>query len=144
MDIDITVIPAGEGSGTAGPLFSVSPSSSSSKKIKRFETKKWNAVALWAWGPYNHNPNPNFGSLRCFCYWVVIVVWIYADMVVDTCAICRNHIMEHCEWSHLDFVLHDCFVFVNYLSLQFYRPFFSVFFAMFDCDFVLIRHWMPS
>ncbi|RVX16948.1 RING-box protein 1a [Vitis vinifera] len=67
MDIDITVIPAGEGSGTAGPLFSVSPSSSSSKKIKRFETKKWNAVALWAW-----------------------------DMVVDTCAICRNHIMEHC------------------------------------------------
>ncbi|WJZ94257.1 hypothetical protein VitviT2T_013132 [Vitis vinifera] len=67
MDISITVLPAGEGSGTAGPLFSVSPSSSSSKKIKRFETKKWNAVALWAW-----------------------------DMVVDTCAICRNHIMEHC------------------------------------------------
>ena len=31
---------------------------------KRFEVKKWNAVALWAW-----------------------------DIVVDNCAICRNHIM---------------------------------------------------
>ena len=38
------------------------------KKVKnRFEVKKWNAVALWAW-----------------------------DIVVDTCAICRNHIMELC------------------------------------------------
>ncbi|ORX79527.1 RING/U-box [Anaeromyces robustus] len=34
---------------------------------KRFEVKKWNAVALWAW-----------------------------DIVVDNCAICRNHIMELC------------------------------------------------
>ncbi|KAI8909114.1 hypothetical protein EDD86DRAFT_191362 [Gorgonomyces haynaldii] len=34
---------------------------------KRFEVKKWNAVALWAW-----------------------------DMAVDNCAICRNHIMERC------------------------------------------------
>ncbi|KAF6720076.1 E3 ubiquitin-protein ligase RBX1 [Oryzias melastigma] len=37
--------------------------SGSSKK--RFEVKKWNAVALWAW-----------------------------DIVVDNCAICRNHIMD--------------------------------------------------
>ena len=36
---------------------------------KRFEVKKWNAVALWAW-----------------------------DIVVDNCAICRNHIMDLC-WS---------------------------------------------
>ena len=34
---------------------------------KRFEVKKWNAVALWAW-----------------------------DIVVDNCAICRNHIMDPC------------------------------------------------
>ncbi|VDM34095.1 unnamed protein product [Hydatigera taeniaeformis] len=34
---------------------------------KRFEIKKWNAVALWAW-----------------------------DIVVDNCAICRNHIMDLC------------------------------------------------
>ena len=34
---------------------------------KRFEVKKWNAVAMWAW-----------------------------DIVVDNCAICRNHIMELC------------------------------------------------
>jgi hypothetical protein len=35
---------------------------------KRFEVKKWNAVALWSW-----------------------------DIVVDNCAICRNHIMDLCE-----------------------------------------------
>ncbi|KAJ3218226.1 RING-box protein 1A [Dinochytrium kinnereticum] len=34
---------------------------------KRFEVKKWNAVALWSW-----------------------------DIVVDTCAICKNHIMDLC------------------------------------------------
>ncbi len=34
---------------------------------RRFEVKKWNAVALWAW-----------------------------DIHVDNCAICRNHIMEPC------------------------------------------------
>ncbi|KAJ1612731.1 RING finger-containing RBX1-like protein [Cryptosporidium canis] len=34
---------------------------------KRFEIKKWNAVALWSW-----------------------------DIVVDNCAICRNHIMDLC------------------------------------------------
>ncbi|KAI0250029.1 hypothetical protein BJV78DRAFT_616403 [Lactifluus subvellereus] len=34
---------------------------------ERFEVKKWNAVALWAW-----------------------------DIVVDNCAICRNHIMNLC------------------------------------------------
>ncbi|KAG5882772.1 hypothetical protein JTB14_029948 [Gonioctena quinquepunctata] len=44
------------------------PTSSSSKgDKKRFEVKKWNAVALWAW-----------------------------DIVVDNCAICRNHIMDLC------------------------------------------------
>ena len=45
------------------------PSSSSGAKgeKKRFEVKKWSAVALWAW-----------------------------DIVVDNCAICRNHIMDLC------------------------------------------------
>ncbi|CAG0880918.1 unnamed protein product [Cyprideis torosa] len=46
------------------------PSSSTNKSgevKKRFEVKKWNAVALWAW-----------------------------DIVVDNCAICRNHIMDLC------------------------------------------------
>ncbi|CAN1286836.1 RING-box protein 1a [Linum perenne] len=41
--------------------------SCSSKKPKCFEIKKWNAVSLWAW-----------------------------DIVVDNCAICRNHIMDLC------------------------------------------------
>ncbi|KAJ0058197.1 hypothetical protein NL108_009079, partial [Boleophthalmus pectinirostris] len=44
--------------------------SGSSKK--RFEVKKWNAVALWAW-----------------------------DIVVDNCAICRNHIMDLCKLVYL-------------------------------------------
>ena len=35
--------------------------------VPRFEIKKWNAVALWSW-----------------------------DIVVDNCAICRNHIMDLC------------------------------------------------
>ncbi|CAI9267595.1 unnamed protein product [Lactuca saligna] len=60
MDSDVTMVPAGEGSSLPGP-------SSSSKKPKRFEIKKWNAVSLWAW-----------------------------DIVVDNCAICRNHIMDLC------------------------------------------------
>lgn len=34
---------------------------------KMFEVKKWNAVSLWSW-----------------------------DLVVDNCAICRNHIMDLC------------------------------------------------
>ena len=36
-------------------------------RLSSFEVKKWNAVALWSW-----------------------------DIVVDTCAICRNHIMDVC------------------------------------------------
>jgi len=28
------------------------PSTSSGSNKKRFEVKKWNAVALWAWGKY--------------------------------------------------------------------------------------------
>ncbi|XP_068193368.1 E3 ubiquitin-protein ligase RBX1-like [Antennarius striatus] len=42
-------------------------STNSGASKKRFEVKKWNAVALWAW-----------------------------DIVVDNCAICRNHIMDLC------------------------------------------------
>ncbi|EGV64608.1 putative hyperosmotic protein 21, partial [Yamadazyma tenuis ATCC 10573] len=34
---------------------------------QRFEVKKWTAVAFWSW-----------------------------DIVVDNCAICRNHLMEPC------------------------------------------------
>ncbi|KAL0843393.1 hypothetical protein Bca101_016638 [Brassica carinata] len=59
LDSDVNMIPAaGESSGSVAP---------SSKKAKRFEVKKWSAVALWAW-----------------------------DIVVDNCAICRNHIMDLC------------------------------------------------
>ncbi|KAK9281319.1 hypothetical protein L1049_004218 [Liquidambar formosana] len=60
MASDLIMVPAGECSSGGG-------ASSSSKKPKCFEIKKWNAVALWAW-----------------------------DIVVDNCAICRNHIMDLC------------------------------------------------
>jgi RING-box protein 1 len=48
-------------------VHSGSTTDSSVAQKKRFEVKKWNAVTLWAW-----------------------------DIVVDNCAICRNHIMDLC------------------------------------------------
>lgn len=48
----MNMVPAGEGEGGAGATSSVASSSSSAKKGKKFEIKKWNAVALWAWGMY--------------------------------------------------------------------------------------------
>ncbi|KAF8361642.1 rbx-1, partial [Pristionchus pacificus] len=54
MDVDEAAAPGGGGQVVA-------------KEKKRFEVKKWSAVALWAW-----------------------------DIVVDNCAICRNHIMDLC------------------------------------------------
>ncbi|KAL2945102.1 RING-box protein 1a [Bienertia sinuspersici] len=58
--VDTTLTLGESSNAAAGP-------SSSVKKPKRFEIKKWNAVSLWAW-----------------------------DIVVDNCAICRNHIMDLC------------------------------------------------
>uniref|UniRef100_A0ACD5YUA1 Uncharacterized protein n=1 Tax=Avena sativa TaxID=4498 RepID=A0ACD5YUA1_AVESA len=49
------------------PVPSPSCAGADCKKAKRLEIKKWNAVTLWAW-----------------------------DIVVDNCAICRNHIMDLC------------------------------------------------
>ncbi|KAA6385650.1 MAG: putative E3 ubiquitin-protein ligase RBX1 [Streblomastix strix] len=47
---------------------------------KRFEIKRWNAVGLWSW-----------------------------DLQVDTCAICRNHLMEVCiECQASGSPLDDC------------------------------------
>ena len=51
---------SGESAGEASARCKVVPS-------KKFEVKKWNAVALWTW-----------------------------DIEVDNCAICRNHIMDLC------------------------------------------------
>jgi hypothetical protein len=64
METDINAppppAPAGEGSSAAGPS-----SSSSRKPNKRFEIKKWNAVALWAWGLHARSSfHPGFPSCR--------------------------------------------------------------------------------
>ncbi|KAL9682976.1 hypothetical protein QQ045_014788 [Rhodiola kirilowii] len=58
LDSDVPMIPVGEGSSTAAA------SSSSAKKPKRFEIKKWNAVSLWAWA-------------------LVLYFSLYSDMIVD-------------------------------------------------------------
>ncbi|KAK3717808.1 RING-box protein 1 [Vermiconidia calcicola] len=64
-DVEMT-----DATGAAAPTTKTSkagPSGEAGEKKPRFEVKKWNAVALWAW-----------------------------DIVVDNCAICRNHIMDLC------------------------------------------------
>jgi hypothetical protein len=87
-DVDmVDVGPPASSKGKASVKSSKAGGESSSEGKKRFEVKKvhgpltgyfaamkannyfqWNAVALWAW-----------------------------DIVVDNCAICRNHIMDLCE-----------------------------------------------
>ncbi|KAF4633202.1 hypothetical protein G7Y89_g4913 [Cudoniella acicularis] len=68
-DIDMTDAPSGSTAPVKKSAGRVKPSAAESGADgkKRFEVKKWNAVALWAW-----------------------------DIVVDNCAICRNHIMDLC------------------------------------------------
>lgn len=60
---------------------------------------QWNAVALWAWGEilyifkyiYSNSLNSISWSQRH-----VSNNWFLSDIVVDNCAICRNHIMDLC------------------------------------------------
>lgn len=55
---------------------------------KKFEIKKWNAVALWAW-----------------------------DIHVDNCAICRNHIMDPCKY-HLRSRHQICFFYSPFIKQE--------------------------
>ncbi|SCZ90486.1 BZ3500_MvSof-1268-A1-R1_Chr1-3g02018 [Microbotryum saponariae] len=68
MDVDAATTASGA-TGDTAPANASSHSSHRSHHAaqKRFDVKKWNAVALWAW-----------------------------DIQVDNCAICRNHIMDLC------------------------------------------------
>uniref|UniRef100_A0AAZ3QK09 Uncharacterized protein n=1 Tax=Oncorhynchus tshawytscha TaxID=74940 RepID=A0AAZ3QK09_ONCTS len=71
---------------------------------KRFEVKKWNAVALWAW-----------------------------DIVVDNCAICRNHIMDlciECQANQASATSEECNTLDHYLGFCKFHAF---------CCFLLLR-----
>jgi RING-box protein 1 len=79
---------------------------------KKFEVKKWNAVALWAWGAHH------ITLAICIIMMVLIInfgVPLHArnvtDIVVDNCAICRNHIMDLCTYSHLRFAKSQAFIY---------------------------------
>lgn len=86
-DVEMQDAAAGENKAKAPVKSSKGPAVDGGDSKKRFEVKKvsattsmgldtsltwlqWNAVALWAW-----------------------------DIVVDNCAICRNHIMDLCEFQ---------------------------------------------
>jgi hypothetical protein len=58
MDTDVNMVAVGESSSSGA--------SSSAKKTKRFEIKKWNAVSLWAWGDYYFFRGILFSM--CFCF----------------------------------------------------------------------------
>ena len=85
MDIDGESLPSAAASSTTS-LNKGKASSSSATKKPRFEVKKWNAVALWAWGTR---------ALHLLCLGKVFN-HLTLDIVVDNCAICRNHIMDLC------------------------------------------------
>ena len=70
------------------------PAATSSEE-KRFEIKKWNAVALWSWGSSFICGDQRSDTCDLFRN-ESILFSCCVDIVVDNCAICRNHIMDLC------------------------------------------------
>ena len=95
-------------------------------------------------GPGVPIPNPNLISflyVLFFLYFKINVlltlIWLMdADIVVDNCAICRNHIMDLCVSFSLDFIF-QLFFFVSDLWI------FSWFINS-DCLIWLFRYRVPS
>lgn len=81
--IDIDSQPVGEHNHSEKTAQSIEPKEDSEpRKKQRFEVKKWTAVAFWSW-----------------------------DIVVETCAICRNHLMEpciECQPNSINNLTDDC------------------------------------
>jgi hypothetical protein len=69
---------------------------------KRFEVKKWNAVALWSWLVLAAFASVSFAPVSAHFHTPLspATPLISArDIVVESCAICRNHIMDLCKCS---------------------------------------------
>eukprot|EP01013_Petalomonas_cantuscygni_P025301 TRINITY_DN4720_c0_g1_i1.p1 TRINITY_DN4720_c0_g1~~TRINITY_DN4720_c0_g1_i1.p1 ORF type:complete len:138 (+),score=5.29 TRINITY_DN4720_c0_g1_i1:210-623(+) len=64
---EVNEIPGGAPQAAAAQAASLTEDAPVAYDPEPFKIRRWNAVALWTW-----------------------------DMVVDTCAICRNHIMDPC------------------------------------------------
>lgn len=73
----------------------VAPAAAAASEEKRFEIKKWNAVALWSWGA-SLWPAPARSFSKLVTNYYCCFTYLRADIVVDNCAICRNHIMDLC------------------------------------------------
>ena len=100
--------------GDNGPDATDIKEASGNPNEPRVRVKKWNAVALWAWSNHSiffitsdvskadffllaENHTRIFKTLTIFVnFEVILICQCFLDVDIDTCAICRNFLMELC------------------------------------------------